>query len=102
MRCAVVSKDPSALRAEARLLATAGLILLALAFPLTLALVAYALTSRAIAPMLPLAVGLPPIMLGYLACHFATQRILRAQQLDRSSSRLPSSEVAGVLTALDD
>lgn len=83
MRGFVASTDPSALRAEARLLATAGLILLVLAFPVTLALVAYALTSRAISPVLPLAVGLPPIMIGYLACHFATQRIMRAQRLDR-------------------
>ena len=100
----MVSKDPLVLRAEARLLATAGLILLALAFPLTLALVAYALSSRAISPVLPLAVGLPPIMLGYLACHFATQRMMKAKELDRQrqssqQSRKPSASRKRRLTA---
>jgi hypothetical protein len=72
------------LRAEARLLTTAGLILLALGFPLTLLLVAQALSPGAHMPaMLPFAAGAPPIVLGYLACHFASQRMVKAKALER-------------------
>jgi len=72
------------LRAEARLLTTAGLILLVLGFPLTLLLVAQALTPGAHMPaMLPLAAGAPPIVLGYLACHFASRRMVKAKALER-------------------
>ncbi|MEZ5994121.1 MAG: hypothetical protein R3C25_00045 [Hyphomonadaceae bacterium] len=76
---------PSALRAEARVLAVAGLVLLALGFPVTLFLVARALAAGAGAPFLPLAVGAPPIMLGYLACHFASQRMVRAKALEAAN-----------------
>ncbi|MBC7767233.1 MAG: hypothetical protein H7124_00430 [Phycisphaerales bacterium] len=72
------------LRAEARLLTTAGVMLLAVGFPMTLLLVAQALTSEGASPFLPLAAGAPPIMLGYLACHFASQRMLSAKALERS------------------
>jgi hypothetical protein len=78
-RCAT----PASLRAEARLLATAGLILLALGFPSTLILVGVALTAHVISPLLPLAVGAPPIVLGYLACAAASHRMLKAKALER-------------------
>jgi len=70
------------LRAEARLLTTAGLILLGAGFPMTLLLTAQALTSDGASPFVPLAAGAPPIMLGYLACHFASQRMLKAKTLE--------------------
>jgi hypothetical protein len=75
------SAPAATLRAEARLLATAGLILLALGFPVTMALVAYALASDG-SPMAPLAIGAPPIVLGYLACHFASRRMEKAKALE--------------------
>lgn len=70
------------LRAEARLLTTAGLILLAIGFPLTLALTVLALAPQGISPMLPLASGGPPILLGYLACYFASRRMVKAKALE--------------------
>lgn len=74
--------NAEALRAEARLLTTAGVILLGAGFPLTLLLTAQALTSDSASPFVPLAAGAPPIMLGYLACHFASQRMLKAKTLE--------------------
>jgi hypothetical protein len=74
----------AALRAEARLLSTAGIILLLIGFPLTLWLVAGALAENGISPILPLAIGARPIALGYLACHFASQRMVKARALERS------------------
>jgi hypothetical protein len=71
----------AALRAEARLLTVAGLILLGLGFPATLLLVAQAL-GQEISPMLPAAIGAPPIMLGYIACHFASKRLVKAKALE--------------------
>jgi hypothetical protein len=70
------------LRAEARLLTIAGLILLGLGFPATLALAAQALSPEGMSPVLPLAIGAPPIVLGYLACHFASQRMVKAKALE--------------------
>jgi hypothetical protein len=70
------------LRAEARLLTFAGLILLGAGFPTTLALVALALTPGGLSPMLPIAAGAPPLVLGYLACHFASQRMVKAKTLE--------------------
>jgi len=75
--------NPAALRAEARLLTTAGLLLLALGFPVTLFLVANALAGDGGSPWAPVAAGAPPIMLGYLACHFASARMLQAKALER-------------------
>lgn len=75
----------ASLRAEARLLTTAGLLLLGLGFPLTLVLVAQELAPGGGSPMLPLAVGAPPIVLGYLACHFASRRMMRAKALEGGS-----------------
>jgi hypothetical protein len=60
----------------------AGLILLAIGFPATLVLVAFALAPDGISPVLPVAVGAPPIMLGYLACHFAAQRMVKARAIE--------------------
>jgi hypothetical protein len=83
-RSKIARSDIHALRAEARLLTTAGLILLALGFPLTIYLVALALAPDAQTPaMLPLAAGAPPIVLGYLACHFASRRMMKAKALER-------------------
>jgi hypothetical protein len=74
--------NAATLRAEARVLTIAGLILLGLGFPTTLILVAQALAPEGVSPVLPVAVGAPPLMLGYLACHFASQRMVQAKALD--------------------
>jgi hypothetical protein len=71
-----------ALRGEARYLSVAGIILLAVAFPVTLAFVALALADGAGASMLlPIVVGAPPIVIGYMACHYASRRLRKACQL---------------------
>lgn len=74
--------NPAALRAEARLLAVAGFFLLAIGFPATLITVALALSSGSASPFVPVAIGAPPIMLGYLACHFASLRMVKAQAIE--------------------
>jgi hypothetical protein len=74
--------NPAALRAEARLLSVAGLILLGIGFPATLLLVAQSLSPEGMSPVLPAALGAPPIMLGYIACHFASQRLVKAKALE--------------------
>jgi hypothetical protein len=74
--------NPAALRAEARLLTVAGLILLGIGFPATLLLVAQALAPEGVSPVLPAAIGAPPIMLGYIACHFASKRLVKAKALE--------------------
>lgn len=79
--------NAAALRAEARLLTIAGIILLAVGFPATLILVARALGSPNVPAMLPFAVGAPPIVLGYLACYFASQRMAKAKALEASPRR---------------
>lgn len=83
------SNRPSSatLRAEARLLTIAGLILLGIGFPVTLLLAAQALSPEGLSPVLPMAVGAPPIVLGYLACHFASQRMVKARALDMGDRR---------------
>lgn len=77
-----LSQSASVLRAEARLLATAGLILLGGGFPLTLTLAALALAPDGLSPWLAPALGGPPILLGYVACHFASARLARAKALE--------------------
>jgi len=72
------------LRAEARLLTLAGLILLGLGFPLTLYLVAVSLGPNGLSPILPIAIGAPPIVLGYIACHFASLRMVKAKALEEA------------------
>ena len=74
--------NPAALRAEARLLTIAGFFLLGLGFPVTLVMVAIALGSGSESPFVPAAIGAPPIMLGYLACHFASQRMVKAKAIE--------------------
>lgn len=76
------------LRAEARLLTIAGLILLAIGFPLTLGLAAWSLAPApdGISPILPLASGSPPILLGYLACYFASRRMIKAKALEAEAN----------------
>lgn len=74
--------NPATLRAEARLLTIAGFLLLGIGFPLTVILVVMALEPTGLSPILPLAIGAPPIMLGYLACRFASDRLLKARALD--------------------
>jgi uncharacterized membrane protein YeiB len=76
--------NASDLRAEARLLTSAGLILLGLGFPLTLYLVAISLSPNGLSPVLPLAIGAPPIVLGYIACHFASARMVKAKALEEA------------------
>jgi hypothetical protein len=78
---------PTTLRAEARLLMIAGLILLGIGFPLTIVLAAQALSPEGLSPVLPIAAGAPPILLGYLACHFASQRMVKAKALEGGSVR---------------
>lgn len=64
------------------MLTIAGLVLLGIGFPLTLFLVAKALAPGGFSPVLPAAAGAPPIMLGYIACHFASARLARAKSLE--------------------
>ena len=73
------------LRAEARLLSIAGLMLLGVGFPLTVIMVALALSPSGPPPLLALAIGAPPIMLGYLACRFASDRLVKARALEAAS-----------------
>ncbi len=80
---AAVRPNSAALRAEARLLTFAGFILLGVGFPITLIMTAIALGTGESSPFVPAVVGAPPIMLGYLACHFASQRMLKAKALER-------------------
>jgi hypothetical protein len=84
-------KAASALRAEARILTIAGMLLLAIGLPVTLTLVMLALAG-AVTPPTPIAAGAPPILLGYLACHFASARMARANTLaplPRTRSKRP-------------
>lgn len=74
--------NSAALRSEARLLTIAGLILLATGFPVTLWLVAQSLAPNGISPVLPAAIGAPPLMLGYVACYFASKRLVKAKALE--------------------
>lgn len=73
--------NPAALRAEARLLTVAGLLLLATGFPATLLLVGEALGGNA-SPILPATVGAPPLLLGYIACRLASDRLIKAKALE--------------------
>ncbi len=71
------------LRAEARLIAMAGLILLAIGFPTTLILAALSLSPDGISPLFALLAGGPPIALGWAACHYASTRLERAKERER-------------------
>ena len=72
------------LRAEARLLTLAGFILLVVGFPLTLWLALAALSPTGPSPIVPAAIGTPPLLLGYLACHFASRRLAKARELEQA------------------
>jgi hypothetical protein len=48
-------------------------------------MVAMALGSGSESPFVPAAIGAPPIMLGYLACHFASQRMVKARAIETGS-----------------
>lgn len=74
--------NSAALRAEARLLTIAGFFLLGFGFPLTLIMTAIALGTGESSPFMPIAIGAPPIVLGYLACHFASQRMVKAKAIE--------------------
>lgn len=65
------------------MLTIAGFFLLGVGFPLTLIMTAIALGSGENSPFVPAAIGAPPIMLGYLACHFASMRMVKAKALER-------------------
>jgi len=71
------------LRAEARLIAMAGLILLAIGFPTTLILAALSLSPDGISPLFALLAGGPPIALGWAACRYASTRLERAKERER-------------------
>ena len=77
-----MSQNATSLRAEARLLTTAGLILIAIGFPTTLALAVLALTPNGMSPIIPPAVGGPFLVLGYLACHYASSRLAKAKRVE--------------------
>ena len=70
------------LKAEARLLTIAGFILLAIGLPVTLFVAAQVLHAQGLSPALPAMIGGPPLLLGYLACHFASARMARAKALE--------------------
>lgn len=80
----VPAVTPKMLRDEARLLTIAGVILLVIGFPATLVLALHALAPKGLSPILPLVVGGPPIILGYVACHYASARLARARDLEGS------------------
>lgn len=77
-----LSQNATHLRAEARLLTTAGLILLGIGFPLTMTLAVMALSPEGMSPHLPLLIGGPPLTLGYVVCHYASKRLARAKALE--------------------
>lgn len=78
----VAAVTAQTLRDEARLLSVAGVILLAIGLPLTLFLATQALAPSGLSPLLPIAAGGPPIVLGYIACHYASRRLARAKALE--------------------
>jgi hypothetical protein len=77
-----MSRNATALRAEARLVGAVGFLLLLVGFPLSLALVSMALTPGGLSPYMPAFVGGPPVLLGYLACRHASSRLARAQTVE--------------------
>ena len=67
------------------MLTVAGFFLLGVGFPITLIMTAIALGTGDGSPFVPAAIGAPPIMLGYLACHFASQRMVKAKALEHGA-----------------
>lgn len=84
----------AALRAEARLIATAGLILLAVGFPLTLALAALALAPNGLSPLAPLLSGGPLVGFGWAACRYASWRLEQAGRLEQAQGDAFASQNA--------
>jgi hypothetical protein len=83
MASTVPTPSAASLKAEARVLSSAGLILLMLAFPLTMWLAWLAMAPElGVSPVLPLAAGGGPLTLGYLLCHFASRRMAMAKTLE--------------------
>ena len=82
-------REAKALRAEARLLIIAGLILLAIGFPATLVLAAMALAPDGISPLIAILVGAPFIVAGWAACHYASGRLETAARLTRGGAEPP-------------
>lgn len=79
------AEEARALRAEARLMTMAGVILLAIGLPLSLILAALALAGT-IGALVPFWAGAPPIALGWAACILASRRLERAQALEGRGS----------------
>ncbi len=90
-----VRPNAATLRAEARILSIAGLILLGIGFPVTLLLVSQSLSPDGMSPILPLAIGAPPIVLGYVACHFASARMAKAKALEGVARRTVKRALRG-------
>ena len=84
--------DVRALRAEARLLTMAGMMLLGVGFPLTLFLAACALAPNGISPLAPLLSGGPLVAFGWAACRYASWRFEQAARLEREGGRPPGSK----------
>jgi hypothetical protein len=80
-------RTSATLRAEARILALAGAILLAIGLVCVLILVKRALSHEGGSALDPLLIAGPPLVLGYLSCHFATLRMQRAQVLEQRPHR---------------
>lgn len=83
-------REALALRAEARVLTMAGLILLGIGFPLSLTLAALALWTKDVPVIAPLLFGGPPVLLGWAACGYASDRLVRAKAIEaRLKVQLP-------------
>jgi len=91
-------RSSATLRAEARLLALAGAILLGIGLFATIVLVSSALGADGASPSLPIWVGGPPLVFGYAACHFATHRMQRARALDQKRRRARAERRRGLRT----
>jgi hypothetical protein len=57
--------------------------LLLIGFPLTLALVSMSMSPEGLSPLMPALVGGPPVLMGYLACRYASSRLMRAKVVEQ-------------------
>ncbi|MBY0565584.1 MAG: hypothetical protein K2P58_15550 [Hyphomonadaceae bacterium] len=73
---------PSALRAEARVLAFAGMVTLAVSFPPTMSAALSALFTQGPLPWSALSLGGVALVSGYVACHLASGRLMLARVRD--------------------
>jgi hypothetical protein len=76
----------ASLRAEAKLLAMAGTLLLAAGFPLTLALAALSLASGRVEPLTSVWAGAPLIVFGWVSCALASRRLQQARRVRESAA----------------